>query len=220
MEKNRSEAEREAREAVLLWACMMGVYALMGIVWNIWNIYLGVWVNIIFSAVCVARAVQKGKGLYSLGMSKEGAGVSCRIGLLCAAVILVLNGILPGVLGGRDLAPAGAICIRFLYFLFIIAFPEEIIFRGYLMTRLEAAKGSWKQAVLLSGLLFVLIHIPYQYIVSGEGVVSYLLNGNLVTLLMTFIWHLVFCALFKKTKSLYGSILFHGIMDWSNYLYV
>ena len=168
----------------------------------------------------MVRAAQKGKGLSSLGISKEGAGVSCRIGLLCAAVILVLNGILPGMLRGRDLAPAGAVCIRFLYFLFIIALPEEIIFRGYLMTRLEAAKGSWKQAVLLSGLLFVLIHIPYQYIVSGRGVVSYLLNGNLVTLLMTFIWHLVFCTLFKKTKSIYGVVLFHGIMDWINYIYL
>jgi len=220
MEKKRDEAEREAREAVLLWACMMGVYVLMGIVWNIWNLYLGVWVNVIFCAVCMVRAVQKGRGLSSLGISKEGAGVSCRIGLSCAAVILVLNGILPGMLRGRDLAPAGAIGISFLYFLFVIALPEEIIFRGYLMTRLEAAKGSWKQAVLLSGLLFVLIHIPYQYSVSGRGVVSYLLHGNLVTLLMTFIWHLVFCTLFKKTKSIYGAVLFHGIMDWSNYIYL
>lgn len=212
------EAGREAKKAVIVWVSMMAAYTFMGICQILWGISLGVWVNIIFSVICIVSAWKDKKGLSSIGFSKEGAGKSCVAGFACSAVIVLLNGVLPGILNGKLLTSAGESFSRLLYFLFIIALPEEIIFRGYIMTRLEGVRTS-RQAVLLSGLFFMLIHIPYQYVVSGMGFISYLLNGNLVTLAMTFVWHLVFCFIFKRTGSLYGVVLFHGVMDWSNYLF-
>lgn len=213
-----AEEGREAKKAVIVWVCMMAAYTFMGFCQILWGISLGIWVNVVFSVICIVFAWKDKPGLASIGFSKEGTGKSFAAGFTCSAVIILLNGILPGILNGKILAPAGESFLRLLYFLFIIALPEEIIFRGYIMTRLEGVRTS-KQAVLLSGLFFMLIHIPYQYLVSGMGFISYLLNGNLVTLAMTFVWHLVFCFIFKRTGSLYGVVLFHGIMDWSNYLF-
>lgn len=217
--EGQHENNRNMKEAILLWASMMAVYAFFGIVQIFFRLSLAALSNLLFFLICIAIVLRKKQGISSLGLGREHIGRSCKMGLACAAVIVFLNGVLPGILHNGSLAAPGSLLMWLLYYMILIALPEEVIFRGYLLTRMEAGMGSAKKAVLLSGLLFVLIHIPYQLIASGMHSVAYLLNGNLVTLFMTFIWHLVFCWIFKKSRSLYGVILLHGFMDWSNVLF-
>lgn len=219
-ETNPEHKESRYKEAVGVWACMMAAYVVMGLLQKWFGIYLGIWINIVFAVVCVLLVKKDGQGAAALGFSKERAGASCRLGLLCAGVIVSVNGLLPGLLAGKELAPGGMLCSRLLYFLAVIALPEEVVFRGYLFNRMRESVPTFAKAVLYSGIFFVLLHIPYQFITAGMDPVSYFLNGNLATLAMTFVWHLVFCLLYQKTASIYGVVLFHGFMDWSNYLFV
>lgn len=219
LSKEQEQNRKNMKEAILLWAGMMAVYAVLGLVRIFLGVSLAALVNLLFVLICIITVRRKKQGLSSLGLAREHAGHSCKTGLICAAAIILLNGILPGIVHNGTLAAPGSLLMWLLYYMVLIAIPEEIIFRGYLLTRLEAGLQSGKKAIFLSGLLFVLIHIPYQFLTSGMHPAVYLLNGNLFTLFMTFIWHLVFCWIFKKTQSLYGAILFHGLMDWSNALF-
>lgn len=154
-----------------------------------------------------------------MGLARERFLPSCKAGMVCSAAILLLNGVIPGVFQGGELASAGSMLFRLIYFMLFIAVPEELIFRGYILGVLERRMESKYLPVIISGVLFMLLHIPYQMAIS-EDFIWRLLNGYGATLLMTFAWHLVFCVLRKKTGAIYGAVLFHGVMDWSNYLFV
>lgn len=56
-----------------------------------------------------------------------------------------------------DLPPAG-----YLLIMMAVAFYEELVFRGFLMTRLRRLTGTWWVAVPLSSALFALPHIGMQ----------------------------------------------------------
>lgn len=223
---------QEGRNAILFWVCMMAAYAAMGFVQMIFGLSLGLLVNLIFMGSCIVFTLRETEflrktgthkvdsGLRHLGFRKEYAGRSCAAGLACGAAIVAINGIFPGILSGSSLASPSSILLWLCYYMAVIAIPEEIIFRGYLLAKLERAMDSEKKAILASGVFFMLIHVPYQLIVSEANVFAWLLDGNLFTLAMTFLWHLVFCLIYKKTGALYGAILFHGLMDWSNELFL
>lgn len=212
--------KKDAGEAVVFWICMMLLYFLAGGLQYFYGISLVMWVNILFLLVCIVLVKGKKQGISSLGLTKEHIWSSCRTGLVCSAVIILINGIIPGVLLGKAFQSAEVLVIRLAYYMMIIALPEEIIFRGYIMTRCKAAMDSKKWAIILSGLLFALIHVPYQLVVSGTDIVTFLLNGNGFTIFMTFLWHLVFCLLFEWTQAIYGAVLFHGFMDFSNSIFI
>lgn len=209
---------RDVKTALIIWMGMMVAYGCIGVVSAVYNISLGILINPMFCAVCIIIVIYRKQNIASLGLTKNGVLASCTLGILCSAMIVLLNGVLPGLIKGEMLGETITLIRGFFYYMFIIAFPEEIFFRGYLMTRLENAVDT-KKAIIISGVLFVLIHVPYPFMMFGTNFMTYLLNGYLVTLIMTFLWHLVFCWIFKKTGALYGSILFHGFIDWSNILF-
>ncbi|WP_292387699.1 CPBP family intramembrane glutamic endopeptidase, partial [Methanosarcina sp. UBA5] len=74
---------------------------------------------------------------------------------------------------------------------------EELIFRSILQTRLEDALGV-KEAVLIAGLLFGLMH-------SGYGTFHEVLYTGFVGLLIGFI--------FYKTRSLPFVVIVHGLVN-------
>jgi len=89
---------------------------------------------------------------------------------------------------------------------FTAGFCEEIVFRGYLMTRIKAVMRvkSWYAPALIATLAFASGHL-YQ----GYGGV-----------ILIFIYGLMFCWLYIKTKSLWPCILVHFIQDFSAILII
>ncbi len=79
-----------------------------------------------------------------------------------------------------------------------IACTEEILFRGFLLTRLRRIFGAWLPAALVSSVLFGFLHLPGAPHACGAFLVSlvlsyvYVRSGSLVTVAVT---HFVFnCA--------------------------
>lgn len=104
------------------------------------------------------------------------------------------------------------------FYLIIVAFSEEFIFRGYLFTALERETG-FRGAVAISGMLFGAAHslmpailyefTPLEFIISifsnliGQGV---LMGG-------------IFALLYKKSNTLFVPVLVHAILDYLNVLF-
>jgi uncharacterized protein len=84
----------------------------------------------------------------------------------------------------------------------LVGFMEEIPFRGFLFQKLQEWLGFFR-AMLLSSLLFTLIHIPL-WVSTGSFTVSQLLN-----LVMVFIVGMLTCYALKRSGSLWSSILIH-----------
>ena len=81
--------------------------------------------------------------------------------------------------------------------IFLMAFSEEIVMRGYLIPRLESILGSTGEAVLLSALLFGLGH-GYQGL---HGIVGTALFG------------LVYGAVFAITRRLWPLVIGHAALN-------
>lgn len=104
------------------------------------------------------------------------------------------------------------------FYLIIVAFSEEFIFRGYLFTSIERESGFWV-AVLISGIPFGAAHslipavlqsfTPLEFTASilsnilGQGIVGSLLFG----------------FLYKKSNTLFVPVLIHAILDYSGVLF-
>lgn len=82
---------------------------------------------------------------------------------------------------------------------------EELIFRGFLMTRLRRATGSWMLAVLLSTAVFTLPHAVDQEWIALVPVGILSLCMSLVT-----IWR----------RSIIPAIIGHFLFDWVQFMYL
>jgi uncharacterized protein len=122
---------------------------------------------------------------------------------LPAAVILglVLANLEYQVLGPEPLIPdlslVNMALLAVIMFVFV-GFAEELIFRGYLQTRIENHWGIYP-AMLGSALLFSVMHSGYY---------------NVAYLFLTFFVGLILAALFWRTRSLAFVVLIHGFLNF------
>jgi len=82
----------------------------------------------------------------------------------------------------------------------ITAFAEELIFRGVLLTKIKEASNNKHYAVIVSGLLFAIIHFQP------------------LAILPMFFLGVVLGYLYTETKNLAYSILFHALFNTSTIL--
>lgn len=114
------------------------------------------------------------------------------------------------IIEGRPLAPPENIAINFVYYMVAISLVEEIIFRGYIQTRIYGLIKKPIFAIILGGIFFMLMHIPFQMGYAKMGLVAYV-QLNWITLLFTFIWHIILDFLYRKCNTIYVSTIFHGL---------
>lgn len=105
--------------------------------------------------------------LKSVGITKTNLWQSAVIGTGLALLTFYLqhNGLLAVL---NVLKPRHG--ISFIYFAFI-GFEEEILFRGYLQTRLIAWLGKW-QGWLLASVIMALGHFPLRMVIENKDLVS------------------------------------------------
>ncbi len=105
------------------------------------------------------------------------------------------------------------ILILLVYYL-SVAVCEEIVFRGYIGTRIYGLiKKRWL-AVTIVGLLFIIMHFPYRMIAYGMTL-SDLAIKKFSWLIDLFITHLVLNFIYLKTNSLYGAIIPHWMSNFA-----
>lgn len=94
--------------------------------------------------------------------------------------------------------------------LIVPAIPEEIVFRGWIQNALLGSRPNKKKvilAIILSNIMFVIIHLP-TFFNSNYSIVQMLLSG-----IMVFIVGSVFGIIFIKSKNILVPIFFHWLCD-------
>ena len=210
--------KRDALIAIGFWAALMALYAVAGSVGSLFGVPLIAVVTVILPVAVLAIVFSNGNGLSSLGIRAKNLWPSLGLGLLCGGVaILTNNGVIPALVYGWPLMPFDYLLTRLLYYLAAIALVEELIFRGYIQTRLYGLFKKDVPAVAFGALLFALMHIPYQV---ASGRMAFDAFSIIVTLGSTFLWHIAFNLVFVRYYSIFGVMLFHALMDWSNDLFI
>ena len=166
-------------------------------------------------ALVLARRCQS---LRSVGISFERFGVNLLLGLVALGIAYGL--ILPWALAMQYLAPemsqsfnenAEAIMsflprqspIHFMWMFLAVGLYEELLFRGFLMTRLRRLTGGWTWAAIVSSILFIVPHLMEQ---------------KAIALVPIGILAAVFCVVTIWRRSIVPAIVAHWLFDWTQFL--
>lgn len=93
-------------------------------------------------------------------------------------------------------------------------FTEEVVFRGYIQTRLNTTLKSSIFSVIISSVLFVIIHLPLIIFVLG-----YSLTDTLIYCFLLLILGALNGILFNYTKSLVAPTITHSIWNFSSVIF-
>lgn len=98
-----------------------------------------------------------------------------------------------------------------IFFFFIIALHEELIFRGYLQSRIISLfKHKWI-GIILVGCLFALTHIPFQAWIHEKTPLEFFLDNPPEDLILP---HVFFVYLYTRYENLLAPTIVHFFMDF------
>ncbi len=205
--------------AVIYYFILMFSYYSMGKIYVEKGMYLGIICNIVLVAICIGLVIVRRQKINSLGLSYKKLKQSLLLGLVLGLCFILFNNIIPGIAGGYHFAQISKILYNIFYYFVIIAFMEELTFRGYLQTRMYGLIKSDGLAIIVVAFMFSIMHIPFQMAVNNKNVLEFI-SGNITLLIFTFIYHVVFNMIHRKYNNIAGNTLFHGFMNWGNNLMV
>ena len=204
--------------AVGFYFLLMILYMCAGIVLVTWGVYLNVYVSIISTIICIAVVLLRKQKLKTIGFTLNRFFRGLITGTVCGVILSMVNIIPTIVSGGKWMGLSGLLWHIFFY-LIVIGLQEELVFRGFILTRLHGAIKSEAIVVVVSGLMFALMHVPYQLYIRTGGNVAEFFSDNSFWLLTTFAWHFLFYFLYRKYNSLTAPTWCHFLMNFSNTLF-
>lgn len=204
--------------AIVSYILIMLLYYVMGVVYAKQNLYLGYYANFFLATFCIIFVLIRKQSIKSIGFNRKNLLKSMLLGLILSSVLLIIN-LMSGILGGYQFDIVSILLQKFGYYFFVIALVEEIIFRGFIQTRIYGITKNSVFAIMVVGFMFMTIHIPFQMGVAKMGLLTFIVN-NYITLLFTFVWHFVFNFLYSKYNSIVAPTIFHTFMDWSNVIFI
>ncbi|MCM1399830.1 MAG: CPBP family intramembrane metalloprotease [Clostridium sp.] len=101
---------------------------------------------------------------------------------------------------------------------FIVGFVEELVYRGYGLNALSKYMNE-RKANMISCLFFVALHIP-AYLIHWycDGIFS--LTAMLTQVVSVFICGLLFGIVFRKSKSVWASVILHFWYDFAVVVFI
>lgn len=152
------------------------------------------------------------QSLETIGLYKGKWKNSIIMGIVFAS-FLFYNNCLSYLINGSHFITLQEILILLVYY-FLVAVCEEIVFRGYIGTRIYGLiKQRWL-AVMVVGILFVIMHFPYRMIAYGMTLSDLTIN-NVSWIIDLFTTHLILNFIYLKTNSLYGAIIPHWMSNFA-----
>lgn len=195
--------------------CMMGIVALrdmLNLPWFLFFPYTIITTSLLAGIVFVI-VLRKKQGLASIGLHKENIWPAIRLGLLLCLIPIVFIAIIPGIFGGFNQQQIGARIIM-LVSIFFFAAHEDVIFVGFIQTRLYGFFKTDIAAISVGALLFAAMHIP-PWLMMGQIDLDNLLTGLGLPVLSWILMHLVFVSVFKKHFSLVPVFILHTMNNYS-----
>lgn len=172
----------------------------------------GIIINSCFAGLVLLFLAVKKQGLETVGLKKGNIRLSLILGGVLAAVLFFCNCLSNILFEGQHFIPFPMILLYIVYY-FTVGFCEEVVFRGYILTRLHGLVRNVYIDILLSGILFVLMHFPFRMAAYHMSFLE--LASNIPYMADLFVTSLILSFIRVKSDSLYGAILPHWISDLS-----
>jgi membrane protease YdiL (CAAX protease family) len=169
--------------------------------------------------LCIVITWLRKQKISTLGLNFKKAKQSIVLGTILGILIVLINNVIPGIISGCHLNQFSQLLYKAFYYFIIIAFVEEITFRGFIQTRIHGLIKNKNMAIIIVALMFSLMHIPFQMAIANTTMLSFVAN-NAVWLILLFFWHIVFNFLHKKYNCILTNTIFHGFGDWGNVWFV
>lgn len=158
---------------------------------------------------CLLLVLVSGQTAASIGLHRNNLGKSLLFGLIGTAVFSLCVIALHLIFGETQLELQQLPIFIVLSFAFF-AIQEEILYRGYIQTRITALISNPALSTAVTAVLFLLIHYPVKWAVSGSFSFTILSPFYVICLLLLHI----FCDwVYRTTDCLYGSILLHFLYN-------
>ena len=172
----------------------------------------GAIINSCFVGVVLLFLVIKKQGFETVGLKKGNIKLSLIMGIVLAVILFFCNCLSNIIFEGQVFIPFKTILIYIIYF-FTVSLCEEVIFRGYILTRLYGMVRNVFIDILLAGVFFVLMHFPFRMIAYNMSFFE--LAANVPYMIDLFVTSVVLSFIRVKSDSLYGAIIPHWISDLS-----
>ena len=177
------------------------------------NLLLGIFYLLASAIPIIVVILIKKQGLASIGIHKEKLWRALRLGLIFSIIPIAL-GIFAGLFNQWEFVGFDTLLFNMLLLL-IMAASEDILMVGFLQTRLYGVFKTDRSAICVGAALFSLMHVPSW----ARGLV---LDDLVFFILMVVVWfvaHIIFVAIFKKHFSLFPVTLLHTLINLLPYAF-
>lgn len=157
------------------------------------------------------------QSLASIGIKKKNILKSIFLGILFA-LPFALPTIIIGINKGYEFANIVVMIWEFLYYLLCIGFVEELVFRGFIQTRIRGLiKNKWLGIVIV-GLMFGLMHIPFQMLKANMSILQFI-QQDIFHLITTMILHIYFVYIYTRDENIVAPTLTHTLINFIPYIF-
>ena len=216
MEQYKQEVSKYGKKDAVIALCFYLVLTIFAIVfWVVVDHFElpGRMSSIIYSILAVVSVVAlvliNKQGISSLGIHSKNWKPALLLGVvLSVTVLLTMGGLIVGIIYGSQFNPLNHIIMMLLYLLIMAAY-EDIIFIGYIQTRLYGLIKKDVLAVIAGAFLFALIHIPMG--LATGGALWTLLMGMPFWIIM----HIIMNGIFRRYTSIIPVTMFHMFFNFS-----
>lgn len=148
----------------------------------------------------------------SLGIKINNVPKSIALGVLFA-LPLVLPVLISGFIKGTSFTDIEDMIWTFIYFLVCIGFVEELVFRGFIQTRIRGIiKGKW-MSIMIVGVMFAMIHIPFQMLRFNMSFIQFV-QHDFSHLLTTMIFHIYFVYIYTRQDDIIAPTITHTLINF------
>lgn len=149
--------------------------------------------------------------LSSIGLRLKDGKKSLRLGLYYSGIFLLVFVLINWIKGDITIESDWLKTLyKALYFLIVVAFFEEVMFRGFINSRLSGLLKNQTLTLILTALIFSLMHMPFKSMFFAGSVLEYFATNGAYHLILCFV-HLIFQHFYDQ----YQNILAPGIMHFT-----
>jgi len=169
-----------------------------------------------FSLIPIMVVLRKKQKLASIGLHRNNLMRATGLGIGFSFIPLGIS-IIMGIMHGWEIVNVD-VFFMFLASIFFFAIFEDIVFVGYLQTRLYGLFKNSIVSILVAALIFSLMHIPSGLIMGNLSFV------DIPTLAFRVFWwfsmHIIFVTIFRRYFSLITVIILHVSVNFSSMMWV
>ena len=169
---------------------------------------LQIWIPLILVAVFFGFFCRSKENIRSIGINSDNIWNSIVLGFAGGFLLLAIQTTL-FMVQGESVSFTSPQLLNWVIFIFA-AFEEEVLFRGYIQTRLSGLINSQWIVGIINSVLFLSIHYPVKWVVFGAISFDVLSAVYIVSLLAL---HFFCDAVYKRTNCLWGAVMLHIIYN-------